>query len=239
MSHVIALVQRKGGVGKTTLAISIAAELHRREKSVVLIDGDPQLSASQWAEPGNLQFPVYKMILDDQTTTVDWARDVREVAANNGYVVVDTAPSMRAVSTSIAIADIAMVPCTPSGLDFGSTVKTLEIINQIRKLRNGYPKVMLIPNRVDSRTSEGKQLVDELVGFGEVVSPAVGYRIGFVRAFSKGYSIREMTNGREGHSELRDLCDHLELILNTEKFSDDSLSLNPPICASHLFPKAH
>jgi len=238
MSHIIALVQRKGGVGKTTLAVSVAAELYRRGKSVALIDSDPQLSASQWAALGNLQFPIYEVILNDQMT-VDWARDVRGVATNHGYVIVDTAPSMRAVSTAIAVANFAMVPCTPSGLDLESTVKTLEIINQIRKLRDGYPKVVLIPNRVDPRTCEGKQLVDELLSFGEVVSSTVGYRIGFVRAFSNGHSIREMANGREGHGEIQDLCDRLELNLNTEKSCADSLSLIPPVCSRHLLPMAH
>jgi chromosome partitioning protein len=238
MSHIIALVQRKGGVGKTTLAVSVAAELHRRGSSVALIDSDPQLSASQWAALGNLQFPIYQVILNDQMT-VDWARDVRAVAANHGHVIIDTAPSMRAVSTSIAIANIAMVPCTPSGLDLDSTVKTLEIINQIRKLRGGYPKVILIPNRVDPRTSEGKQLVAELASFGEVVSSTVGYRIGFVRAFSDGHSIHEMANGQEGHGEIQDLCDRLELTLNIEKSCDDSLSLLPSVCSSQLVPMAH
>ena len=237
MSHIIALVQRKGGVGKTTLAISVAAELHRRAKSVALIDGDPQLSASQWAALGHLQFPIYEVILDDQTT-VDWAREVRQVAATHGYVIVDTAPNMRAVSASIAIANIAMVPCTPSGLDLDSTVKTLEIINQVRRLRNGYPKVMLIPNRVDSRTCEGQQLIDELASFGEVVTSTVGYRIAFVRAFSNGHSIREMANGREGHGEIQDLCDRLELSLNTEQFGDDSLRLIAPDCSSQFLAKA-
>ena len=238
MSHIIALVQRKGGVGKTTLAVSVAAELHRRGKSVALIDSDPQLSASQWAALGNLQFPIYELIPSEQMT-VDWARDVRGVAAKHDYIIVDTAPSMRAVSTAIAIANVAMVPCTPSGLDLESTVKTLEIINQIRKLRDGYPKVILIPNRVDARTCEGNQLVDELVSFGEVVSSTIGYRIGFVRAFSNGHSIREMAKGQEGHREIQDLCDRLELNLNTEESCDDNLSLLPPVCASQLVPMAH
>jgi chromosome partitioning protein len=72
MNHIIALVQRKGGVGKTTLAVSVAGELHRRGRNVALIDSDPQQSACLWAEPGNLNFPVYEVALNDQMT-VNWA----------------------------------------------------------------------------------------------------------------------------------------------------------------------
>ena len=53
----IAIVQGKGGSGKTTLAVNIAGELAARGSEVQLFDLDPQGSASAWAEPGNLEFP--------------------------------------------------------------------------------------------------------------------------------------------------------------------------------------
>ncbi len=56
MGQIITLAQRKGGVGKTTLAV--AAEFTRRGKDGVLIDSAPQRSACQWAELVNLAFPV-------------------------------------------------------------------------------------------------------------------------------------------------------------------------------------
>jgi chromosome partitioning protein len=58
---IISVAQRKGGVGKTTIAIGVAAELARRGHALVLVDGDPQRSACQWAEPGNLEFLVYEI----------------------------------------------------------------------------------------------------------------------------------------------------------------------------------
>jgi chromosome partitioning protein len=69
MSDIIAVAQRKGGVGKTTLSVSLAAELCRRGRDVALVDGDPQASACHWAQLGNLEFPVYEMALADQAGT--------------------------------------------------------------------------------------------------------------------------------------------------------------------------
>ena len=45
----IGLLNQKGGVGKTTLAVHIADALARRKKKVLLVDADPQGSALDWA----------------------------------------------------------------------------------------------------------------------------------------------------------------------------------------------
>jgi chromosome partitioning protein len=210
MTDIIAVAQRKGGVGKTTLAISVAAELSRRGRDVALVDSDPQASACHWASPGNLEFPVYNMALSDQTISV-WVRGIGQVCAD--YVVIDTAPNDRALGASIALANLVLVPCTPSGLDVEATVRTLEIIDAVRARRRGYPNMILVPNRVDARTLEGRQLMEELEGFGEVVSPTIGNRTAFIRAFSAGHSVAEIASGEAAKREIQALCDLLETSL--------------------------
>jgi chromosome partitioning protein len=216
MHYIITVGQRKGGVGKTTLAISIAAELQRRGKEVALIDADPQRSACQWAVPGNLHFPVYELTLGDQSV-LNWVRDIRQVAQRHNYLVVDTAPSERALGASIAVSSLVIIPCTPSGLDLEATTGTLEIIDKVRNHRQGDPPLILVPNRVDARTLEGKQLLDELTGFNEPVSPTIGSRSAFVRAFSAGRSVAEMPDGQAGHREIALLCDLIEKSLGTRQ----------------------
>ena len=209
MSYAIAVAQRKGGVGKTTLAVSVAAELHRRSKQVALIDADPQRSACQWAEPGNLQFPVYEIAFADQTIA-NWVREFNRVAAGYDYVVVDTPPNERALGASIAVSNVVLVPCTPSGLDLEATARTLEIIDMVRTRWRAHLSLILVPNRVDVRTLEGRQLVDELTGFGEVIGPTIGDRAAFVRAFSAGQSVADMPDGHVAFREIQLLCDLVE-----------------------------
>lgn len=209
MSYAIALAQRKGGVGKTTLAVSLAAELHRRSKQVALIDADPQRSACQWAEPGNLQFPVYEIAFADQTIA-NWVREFNRVAAGYDYVVVDTPPNERALGASIAVSNFVLVPCTPSGLDLEATARTLEIIDMVRTRWRAHLSLILVPNRVDLRTLEGRQVVDELTGFGEVIGPTIGDRSAFVRAFSAGQSVADMPDGHVAFREIQLLCDLVE-----------------------------
>jgi chromosome partitioning protein len=153
-AFLISLAQRKGGVGKTTLAVSVAAELSVRGLDVALIDADPQLSACEWARPGNLTFPVYEMPFDREPVAL-WARRARMVDA--ACVVVDAPPHDRAVGAAVAISDMLLVPCTPSGLDLESTGHTLGIVRAVRERRPQHLDVVLVPNRVDSRTLEGRR----------------------------------------------------------------------------------
>jgi chromosome partitioning protein len=108
MNCIIGVAQYKGGVGKTTLAISVAAELQKRGHSVALIDADSQRSACRWAEPGKLQFPVYEIAFSDQAVS-SWIRKLNEVAADYDYAIVDTAPSARAYVASIAAAGLIIM----------------------------------------------------------------------------------------------------------------------------------
>jgi len=171
MRYFISVAQRKGGVGKTTLAVCVAGELKARGHDVALIDSDPQCSACRWAEPGILEFPVSELALGAESV-VTWAKEVQRIKAD--YVVIDTAPNDRSLGAASAISDLVLVPCTPSGLDLEATIRTLEIVDAVRVPPHGVPRLILVPNRVDRRTLEGQQLVEELVAFGEHVSPPIG-----------------------------------------------------------------
>jgi chromosome partitioning protein len=209
MSYIIAVAQPKGGVGKTTLAVSVASELYRRGKAVALIDADPQRSACQWAAPGNLSFPVYEVALTGQNVD-NWCRELIRVRANYSCVIVDTAPSEHALSASTGISNLVLVPCTPSGLDLEAMVRALEIIDTVRTRRRGLPSMILVPNRVDARTLEGRQLVEELTGFNEAVAPTIGDRSAFARAFSTGRSVTEIADGQMADHEIKLLGDLIE-----------------------------
>jgi chromosome partitioning protein len=206
----ISVAQRKGGVGKTTIAVSLAAELCRRGGNVIIIDSDPLRSACEWAALGGLRFPVEEITFKGPVT--EWATAVKRVRCD--FVVVDTPPSEDALAASIALADVAIIPCLPSGLDLEATGRTLEIVSAVRGLRRDAVHVVLVPNRVDRRTLEGRQLVEELQEFGEIVAPPIGNRTAFVRAFSLGHSVGEFDPHSLGVRELGELCDLVERCLH-------------------------
>ncbi|MGP0059274.1 MAG: AAA family ATPase [Beijerinckiaceae bacterium] len=205
MSAIIVLAQRKGGVGKTTLAVNLAGELYRRGLEVGLVDADPQRSACLWAEPGHLNFDVHALSLGESVP--QWAQAVRELP--HTHVVMDCAPHDRVLGAACALAWLVLLPCTPSGLDLEAAAQTLAIVSAVRHRRRPDLNVILVPNRVDSRTLEGRQLVDEMASFGEPVGPAIGSRASFVRAFSAGLSICDFEPNGAAAAEIEKLCDFL------------------------------
>jgi chromosome partitioning protein len=204
---IITVAQGKGGVGKTTIAVNVAGEFSRRNFVVALVDSDPQASACKWAEPGNLEFPVYEIGLEDsaRSSITRWVQDVRRVEAE--IVIIDTAPGARQLGASISIANVILVPCTASGLDIEATERTMGIIEAARRSRVAPLDVILVPNRTDQRTLEGKQLEQELRSFGEIVAPPVSQRSAFVRAFATGQSVSEYAGGEAADLDISRLCD--------------------------------
>jgi chromosome partitioning protein len=201
---VIGVVQRKGGVGKTTIAINLAGEISERGRAVLAIDADDQQSALQWAKPRGLSFPVRELpIRPGQAKS--WANSLAGMRAE--FVVVDTPPNDYAIGTTVAVSNLVIVPCTPSGLDLESTAYALTVVNAVRQRRAGELPVLLVPNRVDFRSLEGQQLAEELDRLGERVGPQLGDRVAYVRAFAAGQTVSTYARGSSSDLEMKALCD--------------------------------
>jgi chromosome partitioning protein len=226
MARIIALAQRKGGVGKTTLAVSLAAEIRRCGGEVALVDTDPQRSACDWAELGNLGFPVHGLSVEDASIS-DWAESIMQFEVDN--LIIDTAPNDQALAASIALCHIVLLPCTPSGLDIEATNRALQIVDAVRKRRRDPPLVAIVPNRVDVRTLEGRQLVEELRQSGETIGPEVGNRSAFVRAFSKGVAVCDAAPGSNADREIRALWQMVERMLNDTSQKAWSAKIGPEV----------
>src|SRR5262249_29576399 len=164
-ASVIAVVNLKGGCGKSTVAVNLACELASAGDGVLLLDNDSQGTSSHWVTHGTLPIRGEFMPLENGA---DGDRLVRAVAtATDPYVVLD-APAQGGAATEAAgkIADLVLIPVTASGIDLVATEAAVELIRQARLLRrNGSPSCLIVPSKIDRRTDAGRQISEQLHRF--------------------------------------------------------------------------
>ena len=186
---IIGLVQSKGGVGKTTTAINLAAELTRRGRTVVVVDADPARHASSVAGDGRLPFTVETMLCETVDEVAAWARGVRAIGAD--FIIVDAPGAMGAAfGASIAVSDLALVPSGATVLDVRGAVETVKLVRQHRRASGkGKPDILIVPARIDRRTVAGREAITTLASLTEPVAPVISYRAIVADSLATGESV--------------------------------------------------
>ena len=154
---IIAIVGNKGGAGKTTLSVNLAAGISN-QSSIAVIDADPQGSSLQWrAIAGdNVNFPVY-------AATFSLKQQAESYSSKNDFVLIDCPPSVKSPQSIsvLEFADVAIIPVQPSPMDLWATVHIERAISEARET-NPELKALLVINQLESRTTLSK-LVREVL----------------------------------------------------------------------------
>jgi chromosome partitioning protein len=205
----------KGGAGKTTLALNIAATLSGK---VLLLDADPQQSAVKWADAAPEESPLPMAVMGYTGDKIH--REIKKVMEEYQYIIVDTPPSALAVSTVtrsvLLAADLAIIPVIPSPLDIWKAVRIASLVMEINELRQaGQVKPLharLLINRLKPRTSFGTEINDALKGIGVAVcATAVHEREAYKHAALDGTSVHHVrgAGGQAASADIKELAQEI------------------------------
>ena len=222
MAETIVFLNRKGGPGKTTLAMNVAAQLAGLHR-VLLIDADPQQSATKWfnSATDTQPFPV---------SVVGYSQDrinltIKKFVDDYRYILVDTPPSALAENTvtrsALFVADLAVIPVVPSPLDLWEALEIknlLEDVNAVRESSIDIPALAarLVINRLQVGTILGRDVQEVLEEFDiPLFKTSVRQRQVYARAVLEGCSVFQMgRNGQAAQNEIRDLAQEITGVLN-------------------------
>lgn len=203
---IFAVVNTKGGVGKTTTAVHLATMLARTERTL-LIDGDPQASAASWAawrREANREPSPTTTCLSGKAILAEG----KTLAAGFEHTVVDAGGrDSTGLRSALLLASQAIVPVGASNLDAAAMTDLLEVI-EIAKDYNPELRVRILLTRIDTRTRDGAEMLEFLQEQKlPVLSARVCERVAYRRAIGEGAIVQEI--GRDPIA-----CQEMEAFLN-------------------------
>lgn len=141
---IIAIVNSKGGVGKSTLAGSLAGWLHAHGRSAVLADCDAQQSSSEWISEASPTIPVVRLTSPDKVLD-----ELPMLARDAEYVIADGPGSQTETSRALLMwADLAVIPCKASMFEARALGINTNFVRQAQAIRQGPPAAVAVLSMV-------------------------------------------------------------------------------------------
>lgn len=204
---VIALVGNKGGAGKTTLAVNMAAGLANYAETVI-IDADPQGSSLHWyanSDEGRVT-PVFR-------AEAELITQIENLKDKFSYVIADCPPSVHAPQTDaiLKIADIALVPVQPSPVDLWATVHIEQAVADARQV-NPALRALLVVNQLEVRSTLSQLIGDALAEIEvSVANTGIRKRAVYKASALEGRTVFDM--GKRGEDAARELDELIKEVI--------------------------
>ena len=207
MSKIILIASQKGGVGKSTTAVNIAAVLAQQGETTLLFDADEQPTTTNWCVERDITYPTLPKILSRQDYgDVDYL--LNAIADQYTYIIVDAAGhdsiEMRA---AMSVCDILLIPFKPSQADLDTLTHMAEVVNKAKNVNNklkAYAFLSIAPT--NSKRKEIEQSQAAINEFSEIIllDTIVHDRAVYIASISDGLGVVEMTGKSSSEVKARE-----------------------------------
>jgi len=213
------IINQKGGVGKTTLALNIAAALSADGAKVLLIDADEQATASDWGNARGEQPAPFRIV---GMARANMARDAIKLAEDYDYTVIDAPPHEGVITRSVVIAsDVVIIPLEPSGFSTWAADKTVGQVREAMLIKPSL-KCGIVVSRKISNTVLGRDIRDMASPLGMYMfKTEIMQRVQLAEAGTLGLTIFEHAPNSAAAHEIEALTEEIER-LHVQELQDSA-----------------
>jgi len=194
---IISVVNGKGGVGKSTVAINLAGSLSHYKAKVLLIDADPQETIIGWfnaRENQTKKIDSNNLRVAPQSWNIARLENKLETESQlNDFTIIDCGPANGKIERSaLALSDYAIIPVTPSPYDIRSAKTTIDLIREGKNEAGLHVKVFLLISRKMVGTNLGDDVREALKIFNlPILKTEICQRVALCEAGIVGQTIYE------------------------------------------------